>query len=213
MKQNLLPGLASFLFLAMLQSCVTPFSELQSARLVGKNNVEITPAYTTTSSTSDGETEGVQNHVGLHAAFGLSSNVDLRCRYEYIWLKEDDFGNGVNVIGLGPKVSLLENKIALSLPIGAAFGKDVEDQWEFQPSILFTWPAIEDKLDITFAPKYIATFCEDCTDFAAFNLGLAISSDLSSWAIRPEYGLLYDFGESGHAAQFSIGLSKTFGKK
>ena len=129
------------------------------------------------------------------------------------WLKEDDFGNGVNVIGLGPKVSLLENKIALSLPIGAAFGKDVEDQWEFQPSILFTWPAIEDKLDITFAPKYIATFCEDCTDFAAFNLGLAISSDLSSWAIRPEYGLLYDFGESGHAAQFSIGLSKTFGKK
>jgi hypothetical protein len=213
MKQPLLFIAVSITFLTLLPSCVSPFSELQSARLVGKNNVELTPAYTTTSATSDGETDGIQNHVALHAAFGLSSKVDLRMRYEYLWTKDDDFGNGISVIGFGPKVSLLENRIALSLPIGTAFGDEITDTWEFQPSVLFTLPAIPDKLDITFAPKYILTFCEDCDDLMAFNLGLAISNNVSSWAIRPEYGLLYDIGESGHASQFSIGISKTFGKK
>lgn len=213
MKRNLLLVVVSVMLLTFLQGCVSPFSELQSARLVGKNNVELTPAYTTTSFTSEGETDGIQNHAGLHAAFGLSSKVDLRLRYEYLWTKDDDFGNGISVIGFGPKVSLLENRIALSLPLGTAFGDEITDSWEFQPSMLFTLPAIPDKLDITFAPKYILTFCEDCDDFVAFNLGLAFSNNVSSWAIRPEYGLLYDFGESGHASQFSIGISKTFGKK
>ena len=212
MKQNLLLVLVSILLLAFLQSCVSPFSELQSARLVGKNNVEFTPAYTTTSSTSEGETEGIQNHIGFHSAFGVSSKTDLRLRYELIWGKGDDIGNATHVIGFGPKISLLENRIALSLPFGTAFGGDIGDIWEFQPSVLFTLPAVPDKLDITFAPKYIATFCEDCGDYMAFNFGLAISNDVSSWAIRPEFGLLYDFGSEGHASQFSIGISKTFGK-
>jgi hypothetical protein len=60
-------------------------------------------------------------------------------------------------------------------------------------------------------PKYIFLFCEDCQDLGAINLSLAVSSDLSKWAIRPEYGQLYEFGENGHVGQFSIGLSKTFG--
>ena len=213
MKQNLTIAIPMIMLLILIQSCITPYSELQSARLVGKNNVELTPAYTTTSFTSDGETDGIQNHVGLHAAFGLSQKMDLRLRYEYLWAKGDEFGNGVSVIGLGPKLSLVENRIALSLPVGTAFGQDITDQWQVQPSVLFTLPAIPDKLDITFAPKYILTFCEDCDDFVAFNLSLAISNNVSSWAIRPEYGLLYDLGESGHASQFSIGISKTFGKK
>jgi hypothetical protein len=196
----------------LFQGCAPVFSELQSARLVGKGNLELTPAYSTVSVSGDGETEGLQNEIALHAAYGLSSKIDFRMRYHYIWLKGDDFGNNANILAFGPKISLLENKIALSLPVGTAFGDDITDAWEFQPSLLFTLPAVEDKLDVTLAPKYIFTFCEECDDYFAINFGLAISTDLSSWAIRPEYGLLYEFGEEGHIGQFSIGISKTIGK-
>lgn len=213
MKRNSLLFTGSLLLFGMLyQSCAPVFSELQSARTVGKNRVELTPSYTSASITDEGETGGVQNELGIQAAIGLTPKFDLRLRYEYIWPKGDGFGDGVSVIGFGPKISLLENKIALSLLGGTAFGGDIEDAWEFQPSLLFTLPAVENKLDITLAPKYIFTFCEECEDFAAINLGLAFSSDLSKWAIRPEYGLLYDIGEAGHVGQFSIGISKTFGK-
>ncbi|MBK9980960.1 MAG: hypothetical protein IPP15_00815 [Saprospiraceae bacterium] len=196
----------------LFQSCAPVFSELQSARLAGKKRIELTPSYSTVSSSSDGETDGLQNELGLHAAYGVTPKMDFRVRYQYAWAKGDDFNNGISMIGFGPKISLLENKIALSLLAGTAFGEDITDAWEFQPSMLFTLPAVENKIDITLAPKYIFTFCEDCDDFVAVNLGLAISSDLSSWAIRPEYGRLYDFGEAGHVGQFSIGFSKTFGK-
>ncbi|MFZ1678783.1 MAG: hypothetical protein WBP41_00395 [Saprospiraceae bacterium] len=204
---------AAFLMSGLLfQSCAPVFSELQSARLAGKNRVELTPSYSTVSSSADGETDGLQNELGLHAAYGVTPKMDFRVRYHYAWAKGDDFNNGISLIGFGPKFSLMENKIALSLPFGTAFGDGITDAWEFQPSMLFTLPAVENKFDITLAPKYIFTFCDECDDFFAVNLGLAISSDLSSWAIRPEYGRLYDFGEKGHVGQFSIGLSKTFGK-
>jgi len=196
----------------LFQGCAPVFSELQSARLVGKNNLELTPAYSTVSASSEGETAGLQNELGLVAAYGVTPKMDFRMRYHYVWLKDDDFSANVNILAFGPKISLLENKIALSLPAGVAFGEGVMDSWEFQPSLLFTLPAVDNKLDVTLAPKYIFTFCEECDDYFAINFGLAFSNDLSSWAIRPEYGLLYDFGEEGHIGQFSIGISKTIGK-
>lgn len=213
MKRNSLLLAGSLLLTGMLfQSCAPVFSELQSARTVGKNRVELTPSYTTASVTDDGETDGVQNELGMHAAIGLTPKFDLRMRYEYIWPKGGSFGDGISVIGFGPKISLLENKIALSLLGGTAFGEDVTDAWELQPSLLFTLPVLENKIDFTVAPKYIFTFCNECEDFVAINLGLSISNDFSKWAIRPEYGLLYNIGETGHVGQFSIGISKTFGK-
>lgn len=48
----------------------------------------------------------------------------------------------------------------------------------------------------------------------AFNLGLGLSADFNRWAIRPEYGMLFNPGEEGHFGQFSIGfmykLNKNF---
>ncbi len=50
----------------------------------------------------------------------------------------------------------------------------------------------------------------------AFNAGFSISSDLSKWAVRPEYGIVYDMQQKARYANFSIGLSmnlsRFFGK-
>lgn len=205
-----------FLFLVILvlgfQSCVPVFSELQSARLVGKKRFELTPMFSIVSAPENGNTEHLQNEYGLQAIIGVSDRVDLRLRSEVIPYQGSDYSDWGAVFGFGPKISLIENKMALSLPFGTAIDDDFMNEWEFQPSLLLTLPAIPGKIDITLSPKYIWSFCEDCQNLGAINFGLAISSDLSKWAIRPEYGHLYDLGEKGHVGQFSIGLSKTFGK-
>ena len=209
--KSLLPCFLLGMSLAF-QSCVPTFSELQSARLVGKGRFEMTPMYSTVSGADQKGPVHLQSHYGLHSSIGISQKMDLRLRTEIITYDGSDYSDWGAIIGFGPKWSLVENKMALSLPFGTSINENFMNEWEFQPSLLLTWPAISNKLDVTVNPKYVLTFCEDCQNLGAVNIGLAISSDLSSWAIRPEYGHLYDFGESGHAGQFSIGLSKTFGK-
>jgi hypothetical protein len=198
------------------QSCAPVFSEMQSARTVGKNRMEITPTASSVSYSEEGETNGVQNQYGTQVAFGVTSSFDIRLRYEYVRVK-NDFGasdtKGVHVMGIGPKYSLLKNKIAIALPIGRAFGEDTKDTWQLHPTILFTIPAVKDKFDLNISPKYLFTVCKDCEDFIALNFGASFSNDLNKWAIRPEYGLLYNPGVSGHFGQLSIGFSYAFNLK
>ena len=182
------------------------FSEVQNARVVGKKHFELTPIFSTVSASDGNNSEHIQTEYGLRAAIGLTDKMDFQVKSEVVPYQGSDYSDTGFIIGFGPKISLMENKVALSLPFVGFY------EWEFQPALLLTWPAIPNKLDITISPKYIFTFCEACQDFGAINFGLAISSDLSKWAIRPEYGRLYDYGEKGYVGQFSIGLSKTFGK-
>jgi len=209
-KKGILSAMVLIAIAVLAQSCAPVFSDLQSARLVGKGNVEATPSYSTVGFSEEGESEGIQNHVGLQLAYGISSKIDLRLRYEYIWLKEgEDYSK--SVIGLGPKFSLLENKIAFYLPVGRALGEETSETWQLHPTLLLTFPAMEDKLDISFSSKYLIAFCEDCDNLVAFNLGLALSKNVKRWAIRPEYGLLFNPGESGRFYHFSIGFSGVIG--
>lgn len=113
--------LVSIGIIVFLQSCAPVFSELQSARTVGKNNFEETPSASTVFYSLGEGLESVQRHFGLQGAYGLWSRVDLRIRYEYISLPRDD--GGIGVIGIGSKFSLVEDKIAFHLPIGKAIGE------------------------------------------------------------------------------------------
>lgn len=198
------------IFTMILHSCAPVFSEMQSARLVGENQVEITPSGSLVSFTNEGDSEAVQNHFGLMGAYGINSWLDLRMRYEYIWLREAEMG--YHVLGLGPKFSLVENKMAFALPIGRAFGDDTSDTWQMHPTLILTLPAMEDRMDINLSTKYLIPFCQDCEGLIAINLGLALSTDVKRWAIRPEYGHLYNPGEKGHFRHFSLGFSWVLGK-
>jgi hypothetical protein len=86
-------------------SCFAPvFSELQSARLAGPGNAEITPSY----SRVEGESEHVQDHFGIQAGVGIRKWLDFRIRYEYANVgpaEPDNFG--VNLSGTGwPSICL-----------------------------------------------------------------------------------------------------------
>jgi hypothetical protein len=187
-------------------SCAPVFSSLQSAKLVGKNNVDVAPHYTSTSSSFDNESEHVQDHFGLQLGYGLSDGVDLVTRYEYIEVADN--GGNVNIVGIGPKVNIVRDIMAVYLPVGFAFGGDMDkiDNFEAQPTLLFTLQAGK---NVEINPSVKGIIGEDFF-YVAANLGLGLSTNFDKYVIRPEYGLLYNPEEKGHYGQFSIGTSIYF---
>jgi hypothetical protein len=205
---RLLVGLV--LGVGMTAGCVAPFSDLQSARLAGPNRFEVTPSYSAVSFAEDGQREELQDNFGIQVATGISPRVDLRARYERISLKDSD--GGVNVLGMGPKVGLVEDRVAIYLPVGFAFGSGIEASETIQvhPTLLATVP-VHDFVELNGSVKALIPITErDIDDLVAFNIGLGLGPDLQRWVIRPEIGFLFNPGESGHFRHLSIGLTYYF---
>jgi hypothetical protein len=193
--------------------CAAPFSEMQSARLAGPGVVEVTPSYSYTDLTDDGEVLKLQDTYAVHLATGLTDKVDLRLRLEHIrvGIDEDVEDLTATAIGVGPKVSLIRDRLALNLPVGFAFG-DVEmsETWQFHPAVIWSVPFAR-PLELSTSVKALIPLTksdnpeEDSEVLAALNIGLAIGPDISRWAIRPEVGFLRNPGESRTGRHFSIG--------
>ncbi|MFM9007278.1 MAG: hypothetical protein ACKORE_01715 [Bacteroidota bacterium] len=194
-----------------LPSCAPVFSEMQSARMIGENQFELAGSFSSVSFADDGEQEPVQTNTGLQVGYGISDKVDIRGRFEHI--KVNDIDETVNVIGIGPKFSLVDRYMAFYIPVGNGLG-DYNENWQVHPTLLFTLPLAKDILEITVAPKYLLTFCEGCDDGFALNTGISVG-ELDRFAVRLEYGLLKNTAafEEGQYNHISIGAAITLGKK
>ena len=195
------------------QGCAPVFSEMQSARMLKKGQTELTGHYSAVSLNAEGETEKVQNQVGLQLGTGVADNVNLRVRLERISsaIDEEFFDDlpSIYAVGFGPKLGNPGGNVAINLPVGFAFGEDVrtEKSWEFQPTLLFTVP-VTPQFEINPSGKALIPIGNPDLDvLVAFNLGLGISSDLNRWALRPEVGYLFNPGEDGHYFHWSLGVS------
>jgi len=179
--------------------CAPVFSDFQSAKLVGRERVEITPSASTVS--ASGENGGhVQDEYGVQVATGVLDRLDLRARYMRV--------EGINGVAFGPKLSVVKDKVALSVPVWFAFGKDVESgkTWAVHPTLLLTGP-VNSHLEVNGSIKGLIPLSKDGGDkLVAFNVGLGVG-DLEKWVIRPEVGFLFNPGESGHFTQFGIALT------
>ena len=179
--------------------CAPVFSDFQSARLVGRERVEITPSASTVS--VSGEDGGhVQDEYGVQVATGLLDRLDFRARYMR--------AEGINGIAFGPKLGLVKDKVALAVPVGFAFGEDVDSgkTWALHPTLLLTGP-VNPHVEVNGSIKGLIPLSKDGGDtLVAFNVGLGVG-DLERWVIRPEVGFLFNPGESGHFTQFGIALT------
>ncbi|MDQ2658064.1 MAG: hypothetical protein M3Y60_11650 [Bacteroidota bacterium] len=197
-----------FSIIAIFSSCAPLFSDMQSARMVGRKQFEVTPGYTFAGYSGEGISEGISNFAGLQMAYGLSDNVDLRFRFEHTWLarqlREEIGGAGdENLVAFGPKINLARDRSALFLPISVGGGFV-----GMQPTFLFTIPVVPGRIDFNPSVKHLINICESCWQpLVALNAGFAFSSDITKWAIRPEYAVLYNLNAPGHYSNFSIGLS------
>jgi hypothetical protein len=205
LKTILFCGAVTIFFLS-LAGCAPVFSEMQSARLVGKDNVEITPVYSAIYFSDDDESDTIQEHKGIQLAYGLSNKTDIRLRFENISV--NDFDVQANVIGLGPKFRLKDDNIAFFLPVGFAFGDNIDNSrtWQMHPTLLFTLP-LNAYLEFNPSVKALVPLSNDSQTSFAFNFGAGISYDLSYWVVRPEYGFLFYPDSEGNYSHFSIGFS------
>jgi hypothetical protein len=185
--------------------CAPVFSDFQSAKLVGHDRVEITPSYSSVS--ASGKDGGhVQDEYGLQVATGVLDRLDLRARCVRV--------EGVNVVALGPKIGLIKDKVALAVPVGFAFGKDVNssNSWAVHPTLLLTAP-VNPHVELNASTKGLIPLSSSGGDaLLAVNVGAGLGN-LERWAIRPEVGFLFDPGKAGHYTQFGVGLTLLAGHK
>ena len=200
-------SLFGLLLLLFITSCAPIFSEMQSARTVGKSNIDATASFTAVGfrNEEDKESSSVQNHIGFQGAYGLSDEVDLRVRYAYLWVID---GGSVNILGFGPKFSLIKDRLAGYVPLGFAFGSDLEEDantWQIHPTLIGTIPIVNN-LEANPSFKVLVPFEKESDTTIAFNLGLGINI-FEGFTLRPEYGMLFNPGEKGHFNHFSIGVT------
>ncbi|HSG27297.1 MAG TPA: hypothetical protein VLA34_02365 [Candidatus Krumholzibacterium sp.] len=193
---------------SMSWGCSSPFSELQSARLVEKNHVEATAYYSAVSVSVDEENEKTQDDFGFQFAYGVSDKVNMRFRYERLSAVDLDSKYDVNVWSFGPKIRLGDDRYSLYLPLGFGTGEMIESQdtWEFHPTLLQTI-GMNEYLEFNTSLKYLWRFDEDRDNAFAFNLGLGLGNDLTKIVFRPEAGILINPGEDGFFWHWSIGVS------
>jgi hypothetical protein len=181
--------------------CAPVFSELQSAKLAGRGHHEFAANATRVSFSSDDNSDGAgQTELGLQYAAGVSDRVDVRARYVLV--------EGVHVVGVGPKVGLIRDRLAFSVPVG--LGLNADDSLQVHPTLIGTLSASRD-LEVNASVKYLIPLTENGGDnLVAFNVGLGIGSD--RFKLRPEVGFMWNPGKEGRFAQFSLGMSFLTGR-
>jgi hypothetical protein len=195
---------------------VPPFSSLDDARLAGKGKVELTPFYSAIGGSSDGESSHTQDDLGVQGFLGIARRVDIGVRYEYLHHSasgEYDSDASAHTLAMGPKLSLRRDRLALSLPVGFAFGEDVDTSgtWKIIPTVVWTLPAAE-ALDVNLSAKALVSLRKNGgRPLYAVNLGLGIRPGDHTLVIRPEVGGLFSSGGGGFNYHLSLGLSYRFG--
>jgi hypothetical protein len=171
---------------------------------VGKNRYEITPSFSTVAWQADGESEHAYNHYGVQVGYGISDHADLRFRLEHIQLEGES--DGVNVIGIGPKIGERNGSVALYLPVGTTLNCGFAEAMEFHPTLLTSFPLGRD-VELNPSFKALIPLGQEGRDILlAVNLGMGFGR-IDRFAIRPELGFLFNPGEEGVYRQFSLGFA------
>ena len=197
---------------SLFMGCAPVFSDLQSAKLIGKDNYEITPHYSKIyyrEEDSDID-DAIQTHYGVQFAYGLNNKTDLRGRLEIINLNAIMGDASIRVLSLGIKYSLIQNRISSYLPISFSKNTESDDNAykQIEPTLLFTLP-FNDNIDINYSIKVLLPFFEeeDNDPMYAINIGCGFNN-FNNWVVRPEIGFLFMPDDDGFYQHISIGLSR-----
>ncbi len=198
-------GLAVVVALVAGQGCAAV--SFQDAKMVGKGKVEVTPMVSRVGFSDEGESEAIGTGYGGMISAGVSDKLDFIAGYQR-FKPSDANGGGINLGGLGPKISLVKDKAALLLPVTFAFGNDVDVSESIQVSSTAVFSVPLGK-SVTFNPgaRVVWSNCDDCEVLVGAHAGLSVPFAKGRLVLRPEVGALKDPGESGLIWTFGLGLS------
>ncbi len=208
MKINII--ISSLLFIFALIGCA-PFSEFQTAKTVGKGNVEITPFASTFL--------GVGN-LGANVDVGVTKSFDVRASYSRLFYTSygADFLVGGPIyssshfFSVAPKISLVKNILAFTSPFDIQTFPDYITFVTVRPGLLLTLPC-SDKIDFTLSPKVALMLYPLEPELILPALSLGLSIKLSNLLIlKPEIGMGAIITKPGEFNLFNayIGLGATF---
>lgn len=215
----------------LLEGCFAPINlNYDSAKNLQEGQIEAQGAYSRYYITGDsiGTTAFMNNNYGFTVGYGITDKYTIKLRYERISPSStfnDIFGDDIsdefkdmssmNYFELNNKIQILNDKLALGLPLGIyTFSQSSLDEgglgWVcFDPRLFITFFRSTDIFELTFVPKLHAML-GSFGGYAQFgiSMGVGLSSDLDRWAIRPEIG--YDkFLSFGVGANFNFNTKKS----
>ena len=124
LKFVIITGLMTGVLIA-LPGCISASSDMQSARMLGPQNIEVTHGFSSVHFDETGQPiEHSYNNFSVQLGKGVSDKMDFRLRYDYSWGKEPFWEDTsvIHIFSLGPKFSLLKNRRALYIPVGFVLG-------------------------------------------------------------------------------------------
>lgn len=182
MKREVGFFISSLMLFLSFNSCMT-FTDFQSAKTVGKGNLELTPHLTGTFS------KDVQYPTsGMTMAYGISDRFDLRASASTNLV--------LSSLSVAAKWNVIKDKLSFNLPVGTFLANsdlDIDRVIVLQPTLLLTMP-IKEGLDLTLAPQYVLLnneFSGWQKPMFAPNIGLTIQRPCSKIALRPELGATF----------------------
>jgi hypothetical protein len=185
----------------------------QDAHLVGPGRVQITPSFSGTGFSDEGESNYQGSTFGAQAEIGVSERASLGVGYARF--EADEGGGGLNTIAFGPKIGVVKDRFAVAIPASFAFEEDigVSDTWQLHPMALFTAP-VSDRIDFNPSARLLIPLCEEC-DFSDTLVGFGAGFGVRprpSVTVRPEFGVLFNPGESGVVWTLGVGVSVRTGR-
>lgn len=174
--------LSLLMLFVSLNSCMT-FTDFQSAKTVGKGNLELTPHLTGTFG------EDVRYPTsGMTLAYGVSDRIDLRASASTNLV--------LTSLSVATKWNVIKDKLSFNLPVGTFLANsdlDIDRVVVLQPTLLLTMP-IKKGLDLTLAPQYVLLHNEFSgwqKPMFAPNIGFSIQRPGSKFELRPELGATF----------------------
>ena len=183
-------------------ACAPMFSD---ARMLRRGEVEVTPAVSPAFVTANDDTAHVWTDFGARAMFGVSNRFNFGGGYTRSQLRHENFG--FNSVAFGPKISLVPERVAVAVPIGFAFGDDIEvgDTWQLHPTLLMTVP-MNERVDFNPAVRLLVPTHEDADTLIAFHAGFGVRTG-RRLILRPEAAIIFNPGEDGVIWTVGFGAS------
>lgn len=199
----------SFFFLPTKSSCQD--LSFQGAELTGPKRLEITPSYTLRyvkfrfyepdpfifGQPIPYKSKEAKSVYGIKLSYGLSERVDLRSgiEFERDVTRSDSVRYLRNYFQLGPKISLVKNRLSLFLPFHLHYGVPthrVPIIWGMRPELIFT-QSLSSHVSINSSLSYfINDHLYHFFLFADNPFLLSLSASVKPtdrWVIRPEIGI------------------------
>jgi len=210
-----------------LNSCFAPVNlTYESARTLKKGEIDVQGNYSRYYQPGIfNSTNNCNNNFGVKVGYGIKEWYTMKFRYERLVVKTDyDFGISelseitdnwaVNYFELENKFKLLNNNIALGIPLGyysMKSGNSADGLFSIDPRVYFTFSNKTNKFEFNLIPKLHIVITDGFVGaLPGISLGFGFSSDLDKWALRPEFG--YD-GNFSFGFGLNIIVFKTIKKE